>query len=55
MISLHRDPAGKEIFSDIDDPSKRAEKCEIKDNHNNMAVGLGELTDSEMVPSGKAE
>jgi gamma-aminobutyric acid type B receptor len=55
VISLHRDPAGKEIFSDIDDPSKRAEKCEIKDNHNNMAVGLGELTDSEMVPSGKSE
>ncbi|CAI8043141.1 Gamma-aminobutyric acid type B receptor subunit 2, partial [Geodia barretti] len=52
VISLHRDPAGNEIFSDIDDPSKRAEKCEIKGNHNNIAVGLAELTDSEMVPSG---
>ncbi|CAI8043133.1 Gamma-aminobutyric acid type B receptor subunit 2 [Geodia barretti] len=52
VISLHRDPTGKEIFSDIGDPSKRAEKCEIKGNHNNLAVGLAELTDSEMVPSG---
>ena len=47
-ISLHWDPTGKEIFSHMD-PSKRSEKSEIKDNHNDMAVNLADLTDSEKV------
>ena len=47
-ISLHRDPTGKEIFSHMD-PSKRSEKSEIKDNHNDMAVNLADLTDYEKV------
>ena len=44
LISLHRDPTGKEIFSDMD-PFKRREKSDIKDNKNNMAIGLAELTE----------
>ena len=48
LISLHRDPTGKEIFSDMD-PFKRREKSDMKDNKNNMAIGLAELTDSEKV------
>ena len=48
MVSLYRDPTGKEIFSDLD-PSRRTEKSEIKDNHNDLAINLSELSDSEKV------
>ena len=45
---LHRDPTGKDIFSDID-PTKRTEKSENKENHSNIAAKFSNLSDSEKV------
>ena len=45
---MHRDPTGEDIFSHMD-PCKRSRMSEIKDNHNDMAVSLADLTDSEKV------
>ena len=48
MINLRHDPTGKDVLSNLH-PSKCSEKSEIKDNHNDMAVNLADLTDSEKV------
>ena len=48
MVSLYRDPAGEGIFIDLD-PSRHTEKSEIRNNHNDLAVNLTDLSDSEKV------
>ena len=47
-VNLYRDPTGDNIFSGTD-PSKRTERSQIKESHNDRAAGMSELTDAEKV------
>ena len=47
-MNLYRDPTGDNIFSGTD-PSKRTERSQIKESHNDRAAGMSELTDTEKV------
>ena len=45
VVHLHKDPKGKEIFSDLD-PSRRSEKAEKRDS---QVINLSDLSDSDKI------